>query len=202
MDLIFILPVLILILLALYLLFQGAIYVPSNEKAINAIIKMAKLKKGSKIADLGSGDGRIVIAFARSGIQAHGFEINPFLVLFSRWNIKKEKLTDRASIHWQDFWKINLLKGTMKFKDYLKEEFKNKEFKKAFDEEEIYASLAIQTAKIRQKGGLTQKELAKRLHTTQQTVSRLENIHNRSYSLRTLIELAQALDKRLKIEFV
>ena len=107
MDLIFILPVLILILLALYLLFQGAIYVPSNEKAINAIIKMAKLKKGGKIADLGSGDGRIVIAFARSGIQAHGFEINPFLVLFSRWNIKKEKLTDRASIHWQDFWKIN-----------------------------------------------------------------------------------------------
>ena len=90
----------------------------------------------------------------------------------------------------------------MKFKDYLKEELKNKEFKKAFDEEEIYASLAIQTAKIRQKGGLTQKELAKRLHTTQQTVSRLENIHNRSYSLRTLIELAQALDKRLKIEFV
>ena len=89
----------------------------------------------------------------------------------------------------------------MKFKDYLKEELKNKEFKKAFDEEEIYASLAIQTAKIRQKGGLTQKELAKRLHT-QQTVSRLENIHNRSYSLRTLIELAQALDKRLKIEFV
>lgn len=94
------------------------------------------------------------------------------------------------------------MRPTVKFKDYLKKELKNPEFKKAFDEEETYASLAIQAAKIRQKEGLTQQELAKRLHTTQQTVSRLENIHNRSYSLGTLIKLAQALDKHLKVEFV
>jgi DNA-binding XRE family transcriptional regulator len=94
------------------------------------------------------------------------------------------------------------MRGTVKFKDYLKEELKNPEFKKAFDEEEIYASLAIQAAKIRQKEGLTQADLAKRLHTTQQTVSRLEDIHNRSYSLGTLIKLAHALGKRLKLEFV
>ena len=71
-----------------------------------------------------------------------------------------------------------------------------------FDEEEIYASLAIQIAKIRQEEKLTQQELAKRLHTTQQTVSRLENVHNESYSLGTLIKLARALDKRLKVELV
>ncbi len=90
----------------------------------------------------------------------------------------------------------------VKFKDYLKEELKNPEFKKAFEEEEIYASLAIQIAKMRQKKKLTQAELAKRLHTTQQTVSRLEDIHNQSYSLRTLVELARALNKRLEFEFV
>lgn len=94
------------------------------------------------------------------------------------------------------------MKRTVKFKDYLKEQLKNPEFRKAFDEEETYASLAIQTAKIRQKEGLTQETLAKRLHTTQQTISRLENIHNRSYSLRTLIKLAHALERRLKVEFV
>ncbi|MFH0738980.1 MAG: helix-turn-helix domain-containing protein, partial [Candidatus Omnitrophota bacterium] len=77
------------------------------------------------------------------------------------------------------------MKGTVKFKAYLKEELKKPEFKKVFDEEEICASLAIQAAKIRQKEGLTQKGLAKRLHTTQQTVSRLEDIHNRRYSLKT-----------------
>ena len=94
------------------------------------------------------------------------------------------------------------MKNTVKFKDYLKKELKNKEFKTAFNEEEVYASLAIQTAKIRQENGITQEELAKRLHTTQQTVSRLENIHNKSYSLKTLIRLARALDKGLKVEFI
>ncbi len=94
------------------------------------------------------------------------------------------------------------MKRTVKFKDYLKEQLRNPEFKKAFDEEEVYASLAIQAAKIRQEEKLTQKELAKRLHTTQQTVSRLEDIRNRRYSLRTLINLARALNKQLKVEFV
>ena len=94
------------------------------------------------------------------------------------------------------------MKNTVKFKDYLKEELKNKEFKKAFNEEEVYASLAVQTANIRQEKGITQEELAKRLHTTQQTVSRLENLHNKSYSLRTLVKLARALDKGLKVEFI
>ncbi|MCG2712303.1 MAG: helix-turn-helix domain-containing protein [Candidatus Omnitrophica bacterium] len=84
----------------------------------------------------------------------------------------------------------------------LKEDFKNPEFRKAFDEEEVFAPLAIQVAKIRQKKKLTQLELAERLHTTQQTISRLEDIHNKSYSLQTLIKLAGALDKKLKVELV
>ncbi len=93
------------------------------------------------------------------------------------------------------------MKGTIKFKDYLKEELKDPEFYEAFDEEEVYASLAIQIAKIRQKKKLTQKKLAKQLHTTQQTISRLENIHNKSYSLQTLIKIARILDKRVSVEF-
>ena len=64
---------------------------------------MAKLKKGSKIADLGSGDGRIVIAFAQAGAEAHGYEINPTLVLISRLNIRRHGLQKRAHIHWKSF---------------------------------------------------------------------------------------------------
>jgi len=41
------------------------------------------------------------------------------------------------------------MKDTVKFQDYLKEELKDPEFSEAFDEEEVYASLAIQIAKIR-----------------------------------------------------
>jgi len=94
------------------------------------------------------------------------------------------------------------MKGVRRFKDRLKKDLRDPEFRKAFDEEEVCASLAIQIAKIRQKKNLTQQELAKRLHTTQQTISRLENIDNRSYSLKTLIELAHVLEKRLKVELV
>lgn len=94
------------------------------------------------------------------------------------------------------------MKDVRRFRDRLKEDLKDPEFKMAFDEEEIYASLAIQIAKIREKEGLTQKELARRLHTTQQTVSRLEDIHNKSYSLQTLIKLSHALNKRLEVELV
>jgi len=94
------------------------------------------------------------------------------------------------------------MKGVRRFKDRLKKDLRDSEFRKAFDEEEVYASLAIQIAKIRQKKNLTQQELAKRLHTTQQNISRLEDINNRSCSLKTLIKVARMLDKRLKVELV
>lgn len=94
------------------------------------------------------------------------------------------------------------MKGAIKFSDYLKEELKKKAVRKAFEEEEIYANLAIQIAKLRQDNGFTQKDLARILQTTQQTVSRLEDPHNKSLSLSTLIELAEALHKKLKIQFV
>lgn len=94
------------------------------------------------------------------------------------------------------------MKGVRKFKDRLKKDLKSPEFHKAFREEEVYASLAIQIAKIREKENLTQGELAKRLHTTQQTISRLENVHNRSYTLQTLIKLATALHKQLEVKLV
>lgn len=92
------------------------------------------------------------------------------------------------------------MKGVRRFKDRLKKDLRGPEFRKAFDEEEIYASLAIQIAKIRQEKNLTQQELAKRLHTTQQNISRLEDTNNRSCSLKTLIKVARMLDKRLKVE--
>ena len=95
-----------------------------------------------------------------------------------------------------------MMKTYRRFKDRLKEDLKNAEFKKVFEREEIFASLAIQIAQIRQKQGLSQRDLAKRLKTTQQTVSRLEDTNNNSLSLNTLLKLAGVLRKRLKIELV
>lgn len=94
------------------------------------------------------------------------------------------------------------MKGVRRLNDYLKKELKNTNFRNRFEEEKIYADLAIQIAKLRQDENLTQQDLAQLISTTQQTVSRLENSHNASFSIRTLIKIAQALHKNLKIQFV
>ena len=94
------------------------------------------------------------------------------------------------------------MKGARRFKDRLKTELKNPEFRREFDEEEIFAAVAIKLAEMRQKHGITQKEMARRMKTTQQTVSRLEDRSNKSYSLKTLIRAAFVLRKRIEIKFV
>lgn len=86
-------------------MFWGAIYAPTSWTKIKKIIKMANIKPGEKAADLGAGDGRLVIALAKAGAQVHGYEINPLLVRLARKNIRKEKLTDKAFIHWGSFWR-------------------------------------------------------------------------------------------------
>lgn len=93
------------------------------------------------------------------------------------------------------------MKGLRRFKDRLKKDLEEPEFRKAFEEEEIFAQVAIQIAKIRKKEGLSQATVAKKLHTTQQTVSRLENAGNESYTLKTLAKLAQIFHRKLEIKF-
>lgn len=107
---------LLLVLLALFalsLLFflpivSGAPFVASNREIVKKMISLADIKPAIKAADLGSGDGRVVIALAKAGAKAHGYEINPLLVWWSRRSIRKEKLTDRAFIHWGSFWRHDL----------------------------------------------------------------------------------------------
>ena len=110
----FILP-LAIIALVVYLLFfvffpigRGAIYDPSSQLEVERMVDIADIRPGEKAVDLGSGDGRVVIALARRGAEAHGLEINPALVLISRRNIRAQGLEGRAFIHWGNFWRRNL----------------------------------------------------------------------------------------------
>lgn len=90
--------------------FIGAPYEGIKEKPLKEMIKIANPKKDDLVLDLGSGDGRVVIEFAKKGIQAVGFEINPFLVIYSKRKIKKLGLGKLAKIHWKNFWKENFKK--------------------------------------------------------------------------------------------
>ena len=94
------------------------------------------------------------------------------------------------------------MKAGRRFRDYLHEQLRDPAIRKAYDEEGVLVELAIQIAHLRQRKGLSQRELAHRLHTSQQMISRLESPRNGSLSLHTLLKLAHALGKELKVQFV
>lgn len=86
------------------------------------------------------------------------------------------------------------------FDDWLKEQLKNPQLKKAYEDEDVRARLALRIAELRQRKRLTQAQLAKRLHTTQQVVSDIETFKHPNVTLLTLQKIAQALDSRLVVE--
>jgi hypothetical protein len=93
-----------LVFLVFFPLGRGAIYVASSPGQARLLADLSGAAPGERAADLGSGDGRIVIALARRGAEAHGFEVNPILVLLARRNIRRAGLVGRAFIHWRSFW--------------------------------------------------------------------------------------------------
>ena len=94
------------------------------------------------------------------------------------------------------------MKKSRSFQDYLNEQLKNPAVRKSYQEEGVFIELAIQIARLRTQKGLSQGALARRLHTSQQTISRIENPSNGSLSLRTLVKLAHVLGKELKVQLV
>jgi len=84
--------------------------------------------------------------------------------------------------------------------DDLKKRLKNPAFKKAWEESEAeyQVSRALIAARIKDK--LSQGELAKKAHTTQAVISRLENM-TANPSIGLLQKIAQALNVKLKIQF-
>jgi len=53
------------------------IYVPTPHEVVAKMLEMAKVTKNDVVYDLGCGDGRIVVAAAKRGCKAFGFDIDP-----------------------------------------------------------------------------------------------------------------------------
>ena len=83
-------------------------FVPSPQIVVDKMIELAGVKKGDVVYDLGSGDGRIVIAAAKIGARAVGFDIDPDLVAESRANVKKAGVQESAEIRHQDILTVDL----------------------------------------------------------------------------------------------
>ncbi|MBW7944307.1 hypothetical protein H3C70_02830 [Patescibacteria group bacterium] len=86
---------------------SGAVYVPTTAEQLEVMVKLAKVKPGERSVDLGSGDGRVVEAFAQAGAVADGLEINPGLVEQSEEYLAENKVKG-TKIVWQSFWDADL----------------------------------------------------------------------------------------------
>jgi 16S rRNA A1518/A1519 N6-dimethyltransferase RsmA/KsgA/DIM1 with predicted DNA glycosylase/AP lyase activity len=84
-------------------------YFQTSRYRVATMVELANPKPEDLGIDLGSGDGRIIIAFAKKGIEMHGFEIDEELRKLSEENIKEEDITN-AKIFNKDFWKEDLSK--------------------------------------------------------------------------------------------
>jgi len=86
---------------------------------------------------------------------------------------------------------------------HIEEEYKKSPaFRRSYDEEVLLLKIAYKIAQLRKQRHITQRELARRMGTTQQTVSRLEDSKNTRVSVHTLTRLARALNARISIDIV
>jgi cyclopropane fatty-acyl-phospholipid synthase-like methyltransferase len=89
-------------------------FVATPDDVVLAMLNLAGVGRRDVLYDLGSGDGRIVIAAARHfGAKAVGYEINAGLVRSSRAAIKKAKLEKVATIEQLDIFDIDLDRATV-----------------------------------------------------------------------------------------
>ena len=91
--------------------------------------------------------------------------------------------------------------NTTNFDLYLEEQLKNADFAARFQAAGDAWDIALQIAALRRRAGLTQKELAKQLGTSQQQISRLESPGYEGHSLSMLRRVAVALHAQLRVVF-
>jgi SAM-dependent methyltransferase len=83
-------------------------YVPTPQVVVDHMLELAGVKPGDRVIDLGSGDGRLVIAAARKyGANGIGIEIDPRLVQRSNEAARRAGLADRVKFLQQDLFETD-----------------------------------------------------------------------------------------------
>lgn len=79
------------------------IYVPTPQPVVDAMLEMAKVRKGDILYDLGSGDGRIPITAAKVyGVRATGIDIDPKRIAEANANARAAGVTDLVTFKQAD----------------------------------------------------------------------------------------------------
>jgi len=90
------------------------IYYPTPPETVTEMLRMAKIKKGDVLYDLGSGDGRIPIAAATQyGIRAVGIEIDPKLVTEAEENARQANVSQLVRFRNEDMFHVSYSEATI-----------------------------------------------------------------------------------------
>jgi SAM-dependent methyltransferase len=92
---------------------KDVIWVPTPQELIQRMLDMAKVTASDTVIDLGSGDGRTVIAAAKRGANALGIEYNPDMVALSEKNAAKEGVSARAKFMKADIFETDFSHATV-----------------------------------------------------------------------------------------
>lgn len=87
----------------------GGPYVPTRPEIMERMLALANIRPGDVVVDLGSGDGRLVIAAMRAGAKRSiGYEIHPGLARLSNWKIRRAGFSERAIVLNRSMWDADL----------------------------------------------------------------------------------------------
>ncbi|XP_050322504.1 ATP synthase subunit C lysine N-methyltransferase [Bactrocera neohumeralis] len=83
-------------------------YVPATTEQVRNVLSFLPKNSPKKLLDIGSGDGRIVVAAAKKGLNADGVELNPWLVWYSRLSALRQGVYGKTHFYRRDLWKYNV----------------------------------------------------------------------------------------------
>jgi predicted RNA methylase len=87
----------------------GAPWVPTAGETVNKMLSVAAVKPGETVYDLGSGDGRIIVAAAKKfHARSVGIELNPLWVFWTRLKVAVLGLRGRTKVVWGNFFSVDL----------------------------------------------------------------------------------------------
>ncbi len=89
-------------------------YVPTSEKAVQEMLKLAAVIKSDVVYDLGCGDGRIVIAAAKyHGARGVGIDIDPVRIKEARENARKAGVEGSVRFEENDLFRSDIREATV-----------------------------------------------------------------------------------------
>ena len=92
---------------------KDVVWVPTPFVLVEKMLDLAKVTPQDYVIDLGSGDGRNIIAAARRGARALGVEYNPEMVELSRREAAKQGVADKAQFVQGDMYEADISQATV-----------------------------------------------------------------------------------------